>query len=188
MIYILFVIIALVAVLNIINTFTIMKLEKAYNDTKDVEQLVCDCLKINNKAVEENNETLLRMFDREDEYLKLMSMISDQYDILKECYETLSEQHKALLKAWADVRDSYDNHYEIIKQTNDRLNDISHRLEDFAAETKNGMDEYYMTMLEACDTLCCDCPYEDPIDCKTCKVKEFRDRTLYSEEVEPNES
>lgn len=108
------------------------------------------------------------------------------YDTIYSAYKTMYDQYKLitdmqtkLLNCWKGCEERYSQSYEEFKHCSDKLKEISFQLTDLANVSTE--DEYTLTLTDACDTVCLDCPYEQckkdlkyedkKLDCPVWKIK-----------------
>ena len=89
---------------------------------------------------------------------------------MRKQYDSIIDMNKKLLECWKGCEERYSQSYELFKHCSDSLKEVSYQLTDLANVSTE--DEYYLTLQEACDTVCIDCPYDDLNKCKNCPVHE----------------
>lgn len=87
-------------------------------------------------------------------YGKFLEAASD----MLERYKSIEAAYKKLLDCWKGIDERYDQTYEQFKLAANNLNEIHLKIEDLSCLTTE--DEYHLTLSEACDTVCLDCPYD----------------------------
>ena len=152
---------------------------KSLQDSEDVLKKVLD---LNNQLIEKYNKCLDNVYEREttthDAVISLMDNtaetygdITKAYDKMYEQYKLITDMHTKLLECWKGCEERYSQSYELFKHCSDNLKEVSFQLTDLANASTE--DEYSLTLNEACDTVCLDCPYKK---CQTevCPVYEIK--------------
>ena len=170
-------------VLTLLMFWIIHDLLAATKSLKDMEDLYKHTLELCNKQIREHNEALRRVYDREtktyEDTKSWMKSVNDAYQIIRKQYDTIIEMHTKLLECWKGCEERYSQSYELFKHCSDNLKEVSFQLTDLANVSTE--DEYTLTLHEACDTVCLECPYEDcknglkyedkMLDCPIWKIK-----------------
>lgn len=128
-------------------------------------------------AMERYTDLIAKLFQQTRDYEKKLSdrmlifaqKCDDQNAMYKDLLEIgsgmcnryleIREQHEALLNCWKSIEERYSQNYEQFKQCSDKLKELSYQITDLA--NVSTQDEYELTLKEACDTVCCDCWYDD---------------------------
>jgi len=148
---------------------------KSLQDSEDILKKVLD---LNNQLIEKYNKCLDNVYEREttirDTFNSWTDNASETYDAITEAYNKMYEQYKfitdmqtKLLECWKGCEERYSQSYELFKHCSDNLKEVSFQLTDLANVSTE--DEYFLTLNEACDTICCDCHYDKCIK-ETCPV------------------
>ena len=154
---------------------------EAIKSLQDSENILKKVLDLNNQLIEKYNKCLDNVYEREttthDAVISLMENTAETYDDITKAYDKMYEQYKfitgmqtKLLECWKGCEERYSQSYELFKHCSDNLKEVSFQLTDLANASTE--DEYYLTLQEACDTVCIDCPYDDLNKCKNCPVHE----------------
>ena len=152
---------------------------KSLQDSEDILKKVLD---LNNQLIEKYNKCLDNVYERETTVHDAVNFLTDNtsetYDVIIEAYNKMYEQYKLicethtkLLECWKGCEERYSQSYELFKHCSDNLKEVSFQLTDLSNVSTE--DEYYLTLQEACDTVCCDCPYDQCLkeDCPVWKIK-----------------
>ena len=110
----------------------------------------CD---VGTKIVEQYERIIATHGDIVDKYNDMAKSYNEFIDIQKHWYKSIDDKYSA----------SYDQ----FKLCTDKLKELSYQISDLANTSTE--DEYSLTLHEACDTVCLDCPY-DACKCDTCPV------------------
>lgn len=148
---------------------------KSLQDSEDILKKVLD---LNNQLIEKYNKCLNNVYERETTVHDAVNFLTDNtsetYDVIIEAYNKMYEQYKfitdmqtKLLECWKGCEERYSQSYELFKHCSDNLKEVSFQLTDLANVSTE--DEYYLTLQEACDTVCIDCPYGGS-KCHDCPV------------------
>ena len=139
---------------------------KSLQDSEDILKKVLD---LNNQLIEKYNKCLDNVYEREttthDAVISLMDNtaeaygnITKAYDKMYEQYKLICETHTKLLECWKGCEERYSQSYELFKHCSDSLKEVSFQLTDLANVSTEY--EYTLTLREACDTVCLDCPHD----------------------------
>ena len=154
---------------------------KSLQDSEDILKKVLD---LNNQLIEKYNKCLDNVYEREttihDSVISLTDNTAETYDAITKAYNKMYEQYKLicethtkLLECWKGCEERYSQSYELFKHCSDNLKEVSFQLTDLANVSTE--DEYYLTLQEACDTVCIDCPYGG-LKCHDCPVWQLMHR------------
>lgn len=155
--------------------YSALEATKSLQDSEDILKKVLD---LNNQLIEKYNKCLDNVYEREttihDTVISLIDNTAETYDNITKAYDKMYEQYKfitdmqtKLLECWKGCEERYSQSYELFKHCSDNLKEVSFQLTDLANASTE--DEYYLTLQEACDTVCCDCPHEQCLT-KKCPV------------------
>lgn len=145
---------------------------KSLQDSEDILKKVLD---LNNQLIEKYNKCLDNVYEREttirDSVTETYDAVTEAYNKMYEQYKLICETHTKLLECWKGCEERYSQSYELFKHCSDSLKEVSFQLTDLANVSTE--DEYYLTLQEACDTVCIDCPYEQCLteNCPVWKMK-----------------
>ena len=73
-------------------------------------------------------------------------------------FDKITDAYKKLLNCWEGIDERYDQTYEQFKLAVNKLDELHLKIEDLSLLTTE--DEYHLTLSEACDMVCLDCPYD----------------------------
>ena len=154
---------------------------KSLQDSEDILKKVLD---LNNQLIEKYNKCLNNVYERETTVHDAVNFLTDNtsetYDVIIEAYNKMYEQYKLicethtkLLECWKGCEERYSQSYELFKHCSDNLKEVSYQLTDLANVSTE--DEYTLTLREACDTVCLDCPYDQCLteNCPVWKIKSY---------------
>ena len=171
--------------MTLIMFWIIHDLLEVTRSVQDSEDLLKKFFDINNQLIEKYNERITNLHDE----LKLWQKNAEQsYDAICSAYKTMYDQYKLiadmqtkLLECWKGCEERYSQSYEQFKHCSDQLKELSFQITDLANVSTG--DEYSLTLNEACDTVCLDCPYKK---CQTevCPVYEIKNRVDISDDLE----
>ena len=123
--------------------------EKCDHQTEMYKEF-CD---VGQDIIEQNERIIQTHGDIVDKYNDMAKSYNEFIDIQKRWYKSIDDKYSA----------SYDQ----FKLCTDKLKELSYQITDLANTSTE--DEYSLTLHEACDTVCLDCPY-DACKCDTCPV------------------
>lgn len=178
--------------LTLIMFWIIHDLLAAAKSLQDSEDILKKVLDLNNQLIEKYNKCLDNVYEREttihDAVISLMDNTAETYGDITKAYDKMYDQYKLitdmqtkLLECWKGCEERYSKSYELFKHCSDNLKEVSFQLTDLANVSTE--DEYSLTLNEACDTVCLDCPYKK---CQTevCPVYEIKNRDDISDDLE----
>lgn len=116
---------------------------------------------------EKYNKCLAGVYDREKDLRKELIDIYSSYEKMYEQYKLITDMQTKLLECWKGCEERYSQSYELFKHCSDNLKEVSYQLTDLANVSTE--DEYTLTLNEACDTVCIECPFGGS-KCNDCPV------------------
>lgn len=157
--------------LTLIMFWIIHDLLSATKSLQDSEDILKKSFDINIQLIEKYNKSLCGVYDREKDLDNELISIYGTYEKIYEQYTLITKMHTKLLECWKGCEERYSQSYEEFKHCSDKLKEVSFQLTDLANVSTE--DEYTITLNEACDTVCLDCPYKK---CQTevCPVYEIK--------------
>lgn len=162
---------------------SVLEATKSLQDSEDILKKVLD---INNQLIEKYNKCLDNVYEREttirDNVTETYDAITEAYNKMYDQYKRITDMHMKLLECWKGCEERYSQSYELFKHCSDNLKEVSFQLTDLANVSTE--DEYTLTLHEACDTVCLDCPYDDLNKCKNCPVHEVMHRNDIPDGIE----
>lgn len=168
---------------------------EATKSLQDTEYLLKNVLELNNHLIEKYTDCLNGVYEREttildacnswaEEATETYGAITKAYDKMHEQYKSICDIQTKLLECWKGCEERYSQSYELFKHCSDNLKEVSFQLTDLANVSTE--DEYFLTLNEACDTVCLDCPYDDlsnrETKCKNCPVHEIMQNNEWTED------
>ena len=164
--------------LTLIMFWIIHDLLEVTKSLQDSEDLLKKSFDINNQLIEKYDEQLNLVYERETNLHDGISLWQENaeqsYDTICSAYKTMYDQYKLitdmqtkLLNCWKGCEERYSQSYEEFKHCSDKLKEISFQLTDLANVSTE--DEYTITLNEACDTVCIECPFGG-LKCNDCPV------------------
>ena len=192
MMYILLAIIAVLTVAEIVMAALViawrMKLNEEADSMHRYTELIKNLWEFDNyrtnliaKDYDEQSKMYREFCDFGQEVCKQYRDIIYKHDDIITRYNSMAEQHNKLLECWKHIEERYSSSYEQFKLCADKLKELSYQITDLANVSTD--DEYYLTLQEACDTVCIDCPY-DECRCENCPVREIQHRDISVSEPE----
>lgn len=160
--------------------YWIYKIEDSIDSMKNQTELVVGLYKLSQEYVDDLGKKMIEFAGQVDHqteiYKSICEMdiqICDQYKQMYENYMTITDHYSKLLNSWKNIEERYSQSYEQFKLASAKLNEISYQITDLA--NLSSMDEYTLTLNEACVTVCLDCPHEPCIE-KDCPVYQIMRR------------
>lgn len=157
--------------MTLIMFWIVHDLLSATKSLQDTEDLLNKSFDINNQLIEKYNKCLCGVLHREKDLHNELISIYGTYEKMYEQYTLITDMQTKLLNCWKSIEERYSQSYEEFKHCSDKLKEVSFQLADIANVSTE--DEYSLTLNEACDTVCLDCPYEQ---CK--KDLKYEDKML----------
>ena len=185
MMYIFLAIIAILTVAEIVMALLLIAWRSKLNEEADTmhrySELIVELFHNTRDYEKQLSERMLIFTEKCDhqtemykEFCKIALEMNDNYSKLGENLEKLGKNldkiaasHERVVKGLKESSEQYSNAYEQFKLCTDRLKELSYQITDLANVSTE--DEYALTLHEACDTVCLDCPY-DACKCDTCPV------------------
>lgn len=168
--------------LTLIMFWIIHDLLSAAKSLQESNDLVYHAFEVGCKTVENYGKELTRVYERESALNKAYESgtkcLTDSYDHILKAYEIMRKQYDSivdmntkLLNCWKGCEERYSQSYEEFKHCSDSLKEISYQITDLANVSTE--DEYTLTLTDACDTICCDCWYDECVkeECPVWKIK-----------------
>lgn len=178
--------------LTLIMFWVVHDLLSAVKSLQDTEDVLKHALDLCGEQLPEHTEALKMVLDREyntcdamEKWTKTLSAdyesISKAYELMRGQYDSIVDMNSKLLECWKGCEERYSQSYEQFKHCSDKLKEISYQVSDLANVSTE--DEYYLTLQEACDTVCIDCPYGG-LKCHDCPVWQLMYRDVNSDNTE----
>lgn len=146
--------------LTLIMFWVIHDLLSAVKSLQDTEDILKHALDLCNDQIKTHNTAMERVYAGYD-------AIRQAYEAMRKQYDSIVNMNTKLLECWKGCEERYSQSYELFKHCSDNLKEVSFQLTDLANISTE--DEYTLTLNEACDTICCDCHYDECIK-ETCPV------------------
>ena len=142
-----------------------------FHETRDYEKKLSERMIIFAEKCDHQSEMYKEFCDVgtkiTEQYEKIIQThgdIVDKYNDIAKSYNEFIDIQKRWYKS---IDDKYSASYDQFKLCTDKLKELSYQITDLANTSTE--DEYSLTLHEACDTVCLDCPY-DACKCDTCPV------------------
>ena len=146
--------------------YWIYKIEDSIDSMKNQTELVVGLYKLDQEYIDDLGKKMIEFAEQVDHQTEIYKSICEmdiqicnQYKQMYDNYNTITEHYTKLLNSWKNIEERYSQSYEQFKLAASKLNEISYQITDLA--TMSTEDEYTLTLHEACDTVCLDCPYDD---------------------------
>ena len=161
--------------LTLIMFWIVHDLLSAVKSLQDMEELCKHAFDLCNDQIKDHSNTIKKLFAHENEMCDSIKTgydaVCDAYKLMRGQYDSIINMNTKLLECWKGCEERYSQSYELFKHCSDNLKEVSHQLTDLANVLTE--DEYALTLADACDTVCLDCPYKK---CQTevCPVYEIK--------------
>lgn len=161
--------------LTLIMFWIVYDLISAVKSLQDMEKLSKRAFDLCYDQITDYSNTIKKLFAYEHEICDSIKTrydaVCDAYKLMRGEYDSIVDMNKKLLECWKGCEERYSQSYELFKHCTDSLKEVSFQLTDLANVSTE--DEYTLTLQEACDTVCLDCPYKK---CQTevCPVYEIK--------------
>ena len=140
-----------------------MALKKTMDDAigymKSYTDIITELYQTSHKYEESLSEDILRYAEKCDHQNEIHGKFLELASGMIDRYKSIEAAYKKLLECWKHIDERYDQTYEQFKLAVNKLDELHLKIEDLSCLTTE--DEYHLTLSEACDTVCLDCPYEN---------------------------
>ena len=147
----------------------------AVKSLQDMEKLSKRAFDLCYDQITDYSNTIKKLFAYEHEICDSIKTrydaVCDAYKLMRGEYDSIVDINKKLLECWKGCEERYSQSYEEFKHCSDSLKEISYQITDLANVSTE--DEYTLTLTNACDTICCDCWYDECVkeECPVWKIK-----------------
>lgn len=161
--------------LTLIMFWIIHDLLSAIKSLQDMEELSKHAFDLCSEQITNHSNAMKKLFANEnaicDSIKAGYDSVCDAYKLMRGQYESIVKMNTKLLECWKGCEERYSQSYELFKHCSDNLKEVSFQLTDLANVSTE--DEYHLTLNEACDTVCLDCPYDECVkeECPVWKLK-----------------
>ena len=170
--------------MTLIMFWIIHDLLSATKSLQDMEELSKRAFDLCNDQIKDHTSAMKKILEREhatceslEAWTKTLGTgydnICDAYKLMRGQYDSIIDMNTKLLECWKGCEERYSQSYELFKHCSDNLKEVSFQLTDLANVSTE--DEYTLTLSEACDTVCLDCPYEQCVK-ETCPVWKLKNK------------
>lgn len=167
--------------LTLIMFWIIHDLLSAIKSLQDMEELSKHAFDLCSEQITNHSNAMKKLFANEnaicDSIKAGYDSVCDAYKLMRGQYESIVNMNTKLLECWKGCEERYSQSYELFKHCSDNLKEVSFQLTDLANVSTE--DEYTLTLNEACDTVCLDCPYDECVkeECPVWKIKSRQNET-----------
>lgn len=126
---------------------------------KNYTETITNLYGISQKYEKSLSEDMICYAEKCDHQNEMYGKFLEAASAMLERYKSIEAAYKKLLDCWKGIDERYDQTYEQFKLAANNLNEIHLKIEDLSCLTTE--DEYHLTLSEACDTVCLDCPYDN---------------------------
>lgn len=142
-----------------------------FHETRDYEKKLTERMLIFAEKCDHQTEiynevidSTVQIIEQNERIIQSHGDIVDKYNDMAKSYNEFIDIQKHWYKS---IDDKYSASYDQFKLCTDKLKELSYQITDLTNISTE--DEYSLTLHEACDTVCLDCPY-DACKCDTCPV------------------
>ena len=157
--------------LTLIMFWIVYDLISAVKSLQDMEKLSKRAFDLCYDQITDYSNTIKKLFAYEHEICDSIKTrydaVCDAYKLMQGEYDSIVDMNKKLLECWKGCEERYSQSYEEFKHCSDNLKEVSYQLTDLANVSTE--DEYTLTLNEACDTVCIECPFGGS-KCNDCPV------------------
>ena len=157
--------------LTLIMFWIVYDLISAVKSLQDMEKLSKRAFDLCYDQITDYSNTIKKLFAYEHEICDSIKTrydaVCDAYKLMRGEYDSIVDMNKKLLECWKGCEERYSQSYELFKHCSDNLKEVSYQLTDLANISTE--DEYTLTLNEACDTVCIECPFGGS-KCNDCPV------------------
>ena len=133
-------------------------MDEAISYMKNYTEAITDLYKTSHKYEESLSEDMIQYAEKCDHQNEVYDKFLEAAAAIHSQYEKINDAYKKLLDCWKRIDERYDQTYEQFKLAVNKLDELHLKIEDLSCLTTD--DEYRLTLNEACDTVCLDCPYD----------------------------
>lgn len=161
--------------LTLIMFWIVHDLLDAVKSLQDMEELSKHAFDLCSEQITNHSNAMKKLFANEnaicDSIKAGYDSVCDAYKLMRGQYDSIVDMNTRLLNCWKGCEERYSQSYEEFKHCSDSLKEISYQLTDLANVSTE--DEYTLTLTDACDTVCCDCWYDECVkeECPVWKIK-----------------
>ena len=157
--------------LTLIMFWIVYDLISAVKSLQDMEKLSKHAFDLCYDQITDYSDTIKKLFAYEHEICDSIKTrydaVCDAYKLMRGEYDSIVDMNTKLLECWKGCEERYSQSYELFKHCSDNLKEVSYQLTDLANVSTE--DEYTLTLTDACDTVCIECPFGGS-KCNDCPV------------------
>lgn len=157
--------------MTLIMFWIIHDLLSATKSLQDMEELSKRAFDLCNDQIKDHTNAMKKLVANDnaicDSIKAAYDSICDAYKLMRGQYDSIVDMNTKLLECWKGCEERYSQSYELFKHCSDKLKEVSFQLTDLTNVSTE--DEYTLTLNEACDTVCLDCPFGGS-KCNDCPV------------------
>jgi len=157
--------------LTLIMFWIVYDLLSAVKSLQDMEELSKHAFDLCYDQITDYSNTIKKLFAHVHEICGSIKTrydaVCDAYKLMRGEYDSIVDMNRKLLECWKGCEERYSQSYEEFKHCSDSLKEISYQITDLANVSTE--DEYTLTLNEACDTVCIECPFGGS-KCNDCPV------------------
>ena len=158
---------------------------KLFHETRDYEKQLSERMITFAERSDHQSEIYKEVIDSTVQIIEQYERIIQTHGDIVDKYNDIAKSYNEFIdiqKRWyKSIDDKYSASYDQFKLCTDKLKELSYQITDLANTSTE--DEYSLTLHEACDTVCLDCPY-DACKCDTCPVYAINHKDYISNSIE----
>ena len=145
-------------------------MDEAISYMKSSTETIINLYGISQKYEKSLSDDMMEYAQKCDHQNEVYSKFLEAAAAIHAQYTKINDAYKKLLNCWEGIDERYDQTYEQFKLAVNKLDELHLKIEDLSRLTTE--DEYRLTLNEACDTVCLDCPYDQCYkeDCPVYKI------------------
>lgn len=143
---------------------------------KNSTETIINLYGISQKYEKSLSEDMIKYAAKCDHQNEIYGKFLEVSSAMLERYKSIEAAYKTLLDCWKGIDERYDQTYDQFKLAVNKLDELHLKIEDLSCLTTE--DEYHLTLSEACDTVCLDCPLEECVGgkCLVYQIKKGRQK------------
>lgn len=156
-------------------------MDEAIAFMKNYTETITNLYGISQKYEKSLSDDMLKYAEKCDYQNEIYGKILEVSSDMSERYQAVERAYTKLLACWKGIDERYDQTYEQFKLAVNKLDELHLKIKDLSCLTT--ADEYRLTLNEACDTVCLDCPYDQCYK-EDCPVYAIMQKNATPDEIE----
>ena len=133
-------------------------MDEALSYMKNSTETIINLYGISQKYEKSLSDDMLKYAEKCDHQNEIYGQFLVASEAILSQYKKIDSAYKKLLDCWKGIDERYDQTYDQFKLCINKFDELHLKIEDLSFLKIE--DEYCLTLSEACDTVCLDCPYD----------------------------